>query len=183
MSTFFIFLISFISSGEMTPEEKTSSEATEISEEIQQTDEMTTYYFIRHAEKDERDPQNKDPFLTEAGLKRARNWAEIFEDVEFDLIFTSDYNRTRKTAEAVANSQGKEVEIYDAKDLNNEHFKKKTLGKTVLVVGHSNTNPAFVNAILEEKRYEALAETEYGSLFVVNIAADGTKDSQVLYIN
>ena len=48
---------------------------------------MTTYYFIRHAEKDTNDPQNKDPHLTEAGLERAQRWAEVFKKVKFDVIF------------------------------------------------------------------------------------------------
>lgn len=81
MSTFLIFLFSFLSSGEMTPDEETTLEvvaSSTASSVIQQEENMTTYYFIRHAEKDEKDPKNKDPFLTEAGIERAEKWAEIF---------------------------------------------------------------------------------------------------------
>lgn len=186
MSAFFILLISFLTSGEMTPEEEITSETSAIAAEIkknQQTEDMTTYYFIRHAEKVEKDPQNKDPFLTKAGLERAEKWAEIFREIEFDLIFSTDFNRTRKTAETIADTQEKPVTIYDARKENDPEFQEKTKGKTVLVVGHSNTNPAFVNSILQEEKHLALDEKEYGSVFIVHVAPDGTRNSQVMYIN
>ncbi len=143
----------------------------------------TTYYFIRHAEKDTSDPANKDPELAEDGIIRAEKWAEVFKDVPFDMIYSSDYKRTRSTAQRIAEAQKKDVSIYDASKLNDETFKTNTRGKTVLVVGHSNTNPAFVNYILEEKRYTDIPETESGSLYIVTVFPDGTKHSQVLYIN
>lgn len=152
-------------------------------ENIQTQETMTTYYFIRHAEKEVSDSYLKDPELTEAGSLRAENWAEILKEVDFDLIFTTDYIRTRKTAAAVADSQAKELLMYDPKILYSDDFQKKTKGKTVLIVGHSNTNPRFVNSILGKKVYENLPESEYGSLYIVNISPDGTKSHQVHYIN
>jgi len=143
----------------------------------------TTYYFIRHAEKDTSNPVDKDPELAEVGIKRAEKWAQVFKDVPFDLIYSSDYKRTRSTAQKVADSQDKDVKIYDARKLNDDSFKENTKGKTVLIVGHSNSNPAFVNYILEEKKYSDIPETESGSLFIVTVFPDGTKQSQVLYIN
>ncbi|MCM4159610.1 histidine phosphatase family protein [Antarcticibacterium flavum] len=144
---------------------------------------LTTYYFIRHAEKDTSDPDNRDPELAEEGVVRAKKWAEVFKEVDFDLIYSSNYKRTRATAEAVAGSQQKEVTIYDASKLNDEDFQKNTPGKTVLVVGHSNTNPKFVNYLLEEEKYKDIEDTESGSLFIVTVAPNGRKTSQVLYIN
>lgn len=173
MNTFFIFLVSLLSLGEQS--------LTKIEPPVQEA--STQYYFIRHAEKDDSNPQDRDPQLSEAGKERAAKWAEVFKDVEFDLIFSSDYHRTRTTAKAIADSQQKEVEIYDPRMLNNPAFQEKTKGKTVLVVGHSNTNPAFVNLILKEKKFQDLAEKEYGSLFIVTVAPNGEKTSQVLYIN
>lgn len=147
------------------------------------SEKMTTYYFIRHAEKEFTDLQNKDPQLTEEGLERARKWAEVFKDLAFDWIFSSDYNRTRNTAQIIADSQKKKVAIYDPKNLNDPKFQKKTTGNTVLVVGHSNTNPRFVNLILGENKYQDLDEEEYGSLFIVHIFPNGEKSSEVLYFN
>lgn len=171
MKSILIFLISFLSLG--TIDDKN----------VHQVQETTTYYFIRHAEKDETNRQDRDPKLTEEGLKRTAKWAEVFKDVEFDLIFSSDTKRTRTTASAIADSREKEVNIYDPKKLYDPEFQKQTKGKTVLVVGHSNTNPAFVNLILETEKYEAFSEKEYGSLFIVSVSDGGKKTSQLLYIN
>lgn len=145
--------------------------------------EVTTYYFIRHAEKQTSDPNEKDPELTEQGIRRSENWAQVFKDVRFDKIYSSDYKRTRSTAKRIADSQEKEIDIYDASKLNDLEFQEKTRGKKVLVVGHSNTNPAFVNNILGENKYSDIPETESGSLFIVHVLPDGTKTSELLYVN
>lgn len=178
MNTLIVFIISLLFAGENPETEHVSPEAVEVNQE-----QMTTYYFIRHAEKDESPPQNKDPELTEEGKARAAKWAEIFKEVDFDMIYSSDYNRTRSTATAIADKRNKQVELYDPRNLNSKEFQERTKGKTVLVVGHSNTNPAFVNSVLRVKKYGDIDEKESGSLFIVQIAPDGTESSQVLYIN
>ncbi|WP_324719444.1 SixA phosphatase family protein [Salinimicrobium sp. HB62] len=173
MNSFFILLLSLLSLGD-------NSEP-EIELPVQES--LTQYYFIRHAEKDESNKDDRNPNLTPEGVARAAKWAEVFKEVEFDLIFSSNYNRTMQTAKTIADSQKKEVDIYDPRQLNDPVFKEKTKGKTVLVVGHSNTNPAFVNLVLEEKKFQDVDEKEYGSLFIVTVAPNGEKTSQVLYIN
>lgn len=144
--------------------------------------EITTYYFIRHAEKDTTD-SGKDPELTGQGRERAQKWVEVFKDVEFDLIYSSDYKRTLNTAKPIAESQGKEIALFNTKKLNDRDFQEKTKGKKVLIVGHSNLNPQWVNYILEEQKYEDLSEAQYGSLFIATIHPDGSRTSEVLYFN
>lgn len=146
-------------------------------------DEVTTYYFIRHAEKDTSNPAEKNPILTEAGIRRAEKWAEIFKEVPFDLIYSTDFKRTKATAQEIAESQNLEIQLYNSGKLNDEDFQQKTKGKTVLVIGHSNTNPRFVNYILEEEKYCDIDDKESGSLFIVSVSPEGVKTSQVLYIN
>ena len=147
------------------------------------TEALTTYYFIRHAEKDTLDKENKDPELTDKGIARAENWAEIFKEVDFDLIYSSDYKRTRNTAKPIASEKGKEISFFNTQKLNDKEFQEKTRGKKVLVVGHSNLNPEFVNYILQQEKYEELDESVYGSLFIVHILPDGSRTSEVLYID
>ena len=43
-------------------------------------------------------------------------------------------------------------------------------GKTILIVGHSNTVPAMVNHLLKEEKLEQLGENEYDKIFIVQIA-------------
>lgn len=143
----------------------------------------TTYYLIRHAEKDRNDPSEKDPKLTEKGLKRAQNWAEVLKDVSFDMVYSTDYNRTKATALPSAKAKNLEVNFYDPANLYDKDFQQKTKGKTVLVVGHSNTTPAFANAILKDKMYEDLPDDENGALFIITVTPNNKVSTQVLYIN
>ena len=177
--TLFILSLVFLTScnfGDKEPEE-IIEDARDPSEEI------TTYYFIRHAEKDTTETKNEDPDLTEAGLKRSQNWVKTFQDIDFDLIYSSDYKRTVNTAKPIAESKNKEIKFFNTEKLNDKDFQENTKNKTVLVVGHSNLNPEWVNYILGKEKYEDLDEKVYGSLFIVTIHPDGSRTSQVLYFD
>lgn len=143
----------------------------------------TTYYLIRHAEKDRSNPDEKNPLLREAGMLRAEKWAEVLKDVPFDMVYSTNYNRTKATAEPIAKANKLEIEIYDPNNLYDQEFQKKTKGKTVLIVGHSNTTPAFVNAIMKKKKFEDLPDNENGGLFIVTVSPNKTVSTQLLYIN
>ncbi len=143
----------------------------------------TTYYLIRHAEKDRSDPSDKDPKLTETGLKRAEKWAEVLKDVGFDMVYSTNYNRTKATAQPIATANKLEIEIYDPNNLYDQEFQKKTKGKTVLIVGHSNTTPAFVNTIMKNEKYQDLPDDENAGLFIVTVSPNKTISTQLLYIN
>lgn len=132
-----------------------------------QENDTTTYYLIRHAEKDRRDNTNKNPDLTEEGLQRAENWSTVFENIKFDLIYSTKYNRTIQTAEPTALKQGLEIQFYSPSHLNDENFQKNTKGKTVLVVGHSNTTPQFVNDLLGAYKYEDIDDKNNSNLYIV----------------
>ena len=54
----------------------------------------------------------------------------------------------------------------------NDDFKTATQGKTVLVVGHSNTTPAFVNTVLKERKYPDIDDNNNGNLYVVTIVGE-----------
>ena len=144
--------------------------------------ETTTYYFIRHAEKDRSDKTNRNPDLTDAGKERAIHWSEILQHVNFDAVYSTKYNRTMQTAAPTAEKNKVELEFYDPRALYSEDFAKATQGKTVLVVGHSNTTPAFVNMILKAKKYEDIDDNNNGNLYIVTIS-DGNILDQVLTIN
>lgn len=148
-----------------------------------QQEPVTTYYLIRHAEKDRKDSKNRNPNLTKAGLERAQKWAEVLKAIDFDAVYSTNYNRTLQTAKPVAENNSLEIRNYDAGKLFDKDFELETAGKTVLVVGHSNTTPQLANAILGEKRYEDIDDAENGALFIVQVFADGSAYCQVLYIN
>ncbi|MDX1461836.1 MAG: phosphoglycerate mutase family protein [Marinirhabdus sp.] len=125
----------------------------------------TTYYLIRHDEK-VRDG-SKDPALTSQGRQRAIFWANHFENMTLDAVYSTNYTRTKETATPTANRQNLKLQTYDPNALYDDQFKKETLGKNVLIVGHSNTTPAFVNAIIGEQRYKDIDDSENAMLYTV----------------
>ena len=143
--------------------------------------EVTTYYLIRHAEKERTDPSNRDPHLTIEGKKRAENWQNIFKKVPFDIVYSTPYHRTRETAQPTAISQQLTVESYDPRNLYNTSFKEKNEGKIVLVVGHSNTTPALANKILGREEYLQIDDHINGNLYILQVSPQGVT-SQLLSI-
>ncbi len=152
-------------------------------QETQTNKQTTTYYFIRHAEKDRSDKTNRDPNLKQEGILRAAKWSLVFANIDFDAVYSTNYNRTKQTAQPTAEKQGLEVQIYDPRQLFSEAFANKTKGQTVLVVGHSNTTPAFVNAVLGTKKYENIDDNNNANLYIVTISPSGEKADTVLVID
>lgn len=144
---------------------------TENKEETNTNQETTVYYLIRHAEKD-RSTTDKDPILTEKGLERAANWAKIFTPIKFDQIYSTDYKRTQQTTFPTATDKRIKIQNYDPDKLYDENFKRNTSGKTVLIVGHSDTTPTLVNTILGEHKYDQIDDKDNGKLFIVTLVKD-----------
>lgn len=142
----------------------------------------TTYYLIRHAEKDRTDKTNKNPNLNKKGLERAKKWAEYFKNIHLDAVYSTDYNRTQQTATPTANSKSLEIISYDPSKMNNTTFQTNTKNKTVLVVGHSNTTPFFANKILSAKKYSEMDDKDNSSLYIVKIIGDN-KTSTIVKVN
>jgi broad specificity phosphatase PhoE len=132
----------------------------------------TTYYLIRHAEKNKTDKTNRNPNLNEKGLKRAEKWAVYFDNINLDAVYSTNYNRTLRTAEPTAERKHLEVIKYSPRKLYDSIFQKETKGKTVLVVGHSNTTPAMANKILGKKKYSNIDESDNAKLFIITIDRD-----------
>ena len=137
---------------------------------------VSTFYFVRHAEKDRNNPEDVDPELNQRGLGRAMHWAEILTDVPLDAIYSTDYERTTMTAAPAAVKQDITVQYYNPGEVNIEQFKTDNLGKNVLIVGHSNTTPDFVNKIIGEDKYNPMDDYDNGSLFIVQLKGDKATD-------
>jgi len=134
------------------------------------SDETTTYYLIRHAEKDRTDTSNKNPNLNLEGLERAEKWASYFKNIELDAVYSTNYNRTQQTATPTAASKKLIVQSYNPSKMYDSLFQQNTKGKTVLVVGHSNTTPVFANKIVGEKKYDNINDHDNASLYIVRLS-------------
>lgn len=135
-----------------------------------------TLYLVRHAEKQA--DGSRDPELTEAGRHRSDNLANWFEDKDIRDIWSSDYKRTRDTAQPTLSRLGLKLNIYDPRDLpalsetllSNQH--------NTLIVGHSNTTPELAR-LLCNCEIEDMDESEYDRLIVISII-DSEKQTRTL---
>ncbi|WP_299220598.1 histidine phosphatase family protein [uncultured Aquimarina sp.] len=142
----------------------------------------TTYILVRHSEKDLSDTTNRNPNLTEEGKKRSESLVKILADIEIDKVFSTNYARTLQTGEPISKNRNIEITLYDPRDLYNSAFQAQTKGKTSVIVGHSNTTPAFVNKIIGQKKYNDIDEKDYSKLFIIKVTGDIITDT-VLNIN
>ena len=55
-----------------------------------------TIYLVRHAEKEVSEDNPRDPGLTPCGQERAASIANFLDDVNIDVVFSTDYIRTKK---------------------------------------------------------------------------------------
>ena len=141
---------------------------------------ISTYYFIRHAEK--MSSNDRDPKLNKEGILRAEKWANVFKNISFDAVYSTNYKRTKSTANPTAKSQDLEITLYNPRGTDYAQFLKDTIGKTVLVVGHSNTIPDFVNKIINKDKYKLIEHNNNGNLYIVEFI-NSSFSHKLLHIN
>lgn len=128
-------------------------------------------FLARHAETE---GEGDDRWLGEAGRARAEALADALEGEPIERVFSSDYRRTRETATPIAARLGLEVEIYDVRDLPAFAERLKSLGQTVLVVGHSNTTPPLVELLGGAPGPPIDEATEHDRLYRVEVPSGET---------
>ncbi len=140
----------------------------------------TILYFVRHAEK--ADDGTRNPGLTEEGMERAEKLARLMSSKNIDAVYSSPYKRTMLTGEPLAKQIGKRIMTYNPMDATSIfEIIAKNEGKSVLLVGHSNTVPAMLNLLDRNQEYSIIPEEEYDNLFKVEYNANTTKINQDTY--
>jgi phosphohistidine phosphatase SixA len=125
-----------------------------------------TIAVVRHAEK----LGGPDPALSEAGQARVLRLQLLLDEWEFGQICSSDFNRTRQTAQPFATHSNLELTLYDPGDPHSlvELLKSDDSGSPALVVGHSNTVPDLLRA-LGLANVKDMTDREYDHLFIVRV--------------
>jgi len=137
-----------------------------------------TFYLIRHAEKQ----GGEDPSLTAKGEQRAQFWASYFADKGIDAVYSTNTTRTMQTATPTAKALGLKIQQYDPTQLYDSDFKEAVEGKTVLIVGHTNTTADLANKILGENEFQELDDAQFGKVFKITLA-DGEADVDIKTLN
>lgn len=145
----------------------------------QQTqDGSTTIFLVRHAEKVTTHPADQDPGLTAAGVKRARDLQQYLAGTPVDAFFATPYKRTQSTLSYLA--QGRAVQLYEAQDL--EGLRARVLeqfrGKTVVIVGHSNTLLPLIEAFGVKRPVQRIADHQYDYIFKLQVSPKGEASVQ-----
>ena len=150
------------------------------SEEIEkylETARITNFILVRHAETT---GGGSEPVLSAEGMERAERLAGILSELDIDRVYSTNYNRTMDTAQPTADNKGLEITNYggfDQQAVINDILENVNGGK-VLIVGHSNTTPNFLNVLTGTSDYPNLPEGAYDNLFIVNVKSKG--DSEVI---
>ena len=140
----------------------------------------TTIFLVRHAEKETTDPADKDPDLTAAGIQRAQDLNQYLQHTPVDAFFSTPYKRTQRTLMYLA--KDRPLQFYDAHDF--EGLRARVLadfkGKTVVIVGHSNTLLPIVKAFGARSPLQQIGEDQYDTVFKLQISRRGKATVQAL---
>jgi phosphohistidine phosphatase SixA len=142
-----------------------------------------TVFLIRHAER-EQEPR-QDPPLSKDGIARSQALARLLGGAGIKAIFTSQYTRTKQTAEPLATKLGLTVTPFTLKinpsntrqvaaestaEVTNKILERS--GESVLVIGHSNSIPDLIK-MLGGDVVPTIDESKFDDLFIVTVYAKG----------
>jgi broad specificity phosphatase PhoE len=126
----------------------------------------TTVILVRHAEKNTA-WLGADPPLAPAGQRRARDLAHVLGDAGISAIVVTPWLRNRQTAEPLARRLGDSLIVVDPVDETVQRVLEHR-GETVLVVGHGDTIPRLLAALLGEAKPDS-TPVRYDDLYVVSL--------------
>jgi 2,3-bisphosphoglycerate-dependent phosphoglycerate mutase len=126
-------------------------------------------FVVRHAERaDAGMNATPDPLLSAAGEARAERLADMLLDTGVTAIYSTEYQRTIRTVQPLAQRLGLEVQQVPAKDTAAliARVQRSKPSDAVVVAGHSNTLPEILTA-LGDPEPVTIKDDEYDNLFVV----------------
>jgi len=143
----------------------------------------TTVFLVRHAEK-EAEPK-QDPPLTKEGVARSQELARLLSAAGIKAIYTSQFVRTKQTAEPLTAKIGVSVTVLTIKpnpsnlrliaDESTAEVVNKILqrpGDSALVIGHSNWIPDVIK-MLGGDIVPTIDEQKFDDLFIVTVYGKG----------
>jgi phosphohistidine phosphatase SixA len=144
---------------------------------------IKTVFLVRHAER--ADEPRQDPPLTEKGVARSEALARLLSTADIKAIYTSQFARTKLTAEPLAKRLGVTATAINLKTSPSnpraiaEESTKEIVAKimtqidgSVLVVGHSNSIPDVIK-MLGGNVVPTIDEKKFDDLFIVTVFDSG----------
>ncbi|MBP8157033.1 MAG: histidine phosphatase family protein [Flavobacterium sp.] len=129
----------------------------------------TTFIVLRHAEKAD---NTKDTNLSVDGLTRADELRKTLSPISVEAIYSTPFNRTKQTVTPLATAKGISITEYPA-NIPYAEFVNELIathrGKTVVIVGHSNTVPEILKVLSNNTFSVTINENQFDNLFVVTL--------------
>ena len=122
---------------------------------------------MRHAEKST-DPGG-NPHLTPEGYQRAEALKDQLKDKNIAYIFSTNTTRTLETVDPLSKSINVPVQQYSNDTLENFLNAVLSLGKNVVVVGHSNTILPMLDDMHLSHSITSIPDNDYSELFIVTV--------------
>lgn len=133
-----------------------------------------TWLIVRHADRD----GNHDA-LTEAGHERARHLAALAQVLRVSAIYSTDFQRTRATAQPTADAANLKIQSYEqATAAWFKEVRQANPSGVVLIVAHSNTVGTIVNELTGVEPFE-IDHAQYDLLYIVKEVFEDRAADQV----
>ncbi len=142
-----------------------------------------TVFLIRHAERE--DEPRQDPPLKKEGVVRSQELSRLLSNAGIKAIFTSQFTRTKQTAEPLAAKLGlttmpftlkinpsnsRQIAAESTTEVTNKILERA--GESILVIGHSNSIPDVIK-MLGGDVVPTIDERKFDDLFIVTVYAKG----------
>jgi broad specificity phosphatase PhoE len=127
-----------------------------------------TVLLVRHAElQGQVMAQPAETPLSESGEARAQRLAQMLKPAGITAIYTTEFVRTRKTAEPLARELKLDATVVAKAESATlvERLKREQPEGTVLVVGHSDTLPMLLKALGNTGEVK-IESADYGNVFI-----------------
>ncbi len=128
---------------------------------------------VRHADKQS---SGSDPGLTTAGQQRAEALRDRLAGLTITGVYSTNTNRTRQTAQPLADLMGVPVTIYSNATSVATTTITDHVGEAVLIVGHSNTVDDIITAFgadLPADLPQPISEDDFDNIVIVVINGRG----------
>ncbi len=145
------------------------------SDDLAEPKSLFSLVLVRHAEKT---GDHSDPGLTETGRHRAEFFADWLEHMNIESIWSSDYQRTRLSAQPLAERLGTEIRIYNARNLQELADTLLAEQENAFVSGHSNTTPELA-ALLCKCEVSPMEDSQYERAFRITFLDGQTGISEI----
>lgn len=132
----------------------------------------TTFIVLRHAEKESTD---KNANLSSDGKLRAEALRHVLSTSGVNAIYSTPFNRTRQTVTPLAEEKKIVITEYPVNKPYTQLIAEildTYLGKTVVVVGHSNTVPEILKVLSDNLFIVSISENQYDNLYIVSVTKE-----------